>query len=91
MDLLDDDMGIWLLIFYYTLSGLLRTDIEFLMIFLLIGYAPGYTQYGRIAHIAVVAIVVASFPFLFIPLYIGQLIEFLLQDILFVFVPFRNL
>lgn len=38
MDLLDDDMGRWLLIFYYTLSGLLRTDIEFSMIFLLIGY-----------------------------------------------------
>jgi hypothetical protein len=38
MDLLDDDMGIWVLIFYYTLSGLLRTDIEFSMIFLLIGY-----------------------------------------------------
>ena len=38
MDLLDDDMGRWFLIFYYTLSGLLRTDIEFSMIFLLIGY-----------------------------------------------------
>ena len=38
MDLLDDYMGIWLLIFYYTLSGLLRTDIEFSVIFLLIGY-----------------------------------------------------
>ena len=38
MDLLDDDMGIGLLIFYYTLSGFLRTDIKFSMIFLLIGY-----------------------------------------------------
>lgn len=33
MDLLDDDMGIWLLIFSYTSSGLLLTDIQFLMIF----------------------------------------------------------
>ena len=41
MDLLDDDMG-RLLIFYYTLSGLLRTDIEFSMIFLLIGYIAPY-------------------------------------------------
>ncbi len=31
MDLLDD-MGMWVLIFYYVLSGLLRTDIEFSMI-----------------------------------------------------------
>ena len=38
MDLLDNDMRIWLLIFYYTLSELLRNDIECLMIFLLIGY-----------------------------------------------------
>jgi hypothetical protein len=38
MDLLDDDMGIWLLKFYNTLSAFLRTDIEFSMIFLLIGY-----------------------------------------------------
>jgi hypothetical protein len=38
MDLFDDDMGRWLLIFYYALSGLLRTDIEFLVVFLLIGY-----------------------------------------------------
>jgi hypothetical protein len=35
MDLLDDDMGSWLLNFYYTLPGLLRTEIEFSMIFLI--------------------------------------------------------
>ena len=29
MDLLDDDRGRWLLIFYYTSSGLLRTDIDY--------------------------------------------------------------
>ena len=47
MDLLDDDMGRWLLIFYYTLSGLLRTDIEFSMIFILIGYnAQDYVPLG---------------------------------------------
>ncbi len=32
MDLLDDDMGKWLLILYDTLSGLLRTDIEISLI-----------------------------------------------------------
>jgi hypothetical protein len=38
MDLFDDDIGAWLLNFSYALSGLLRTGIEFSMIFLLIGY-----------------------------------------------------
>ncbi|WP_323757095.1 hypothetical protein [Roseivirga sp.] len=43
MDLLDDDMSRWLLIFYSTKLGLLLRDVEILMIFLLVGYNVMFT------------------------------------------------
>ena len=64
MDLLDDDIARWLLIFYYTLSELPRTYIKFLMIFLLISYKRSIqTKQAHLVTRCVLHFVLCSYKF----------------------------